>query len=589
MALGDNRNNESEDRKNKRKRRRWGDAVKTDAPPTLASAGDSEDPQQAKIRAMQESVKARLAAAKAKLKRPMAVESAAAPTAKKAKMYEFDMAKTNGPPKTVLSTSSPSLATAAAIVPKEPAKKPSNPYLAHQKEEEEVEEEADDTIDPSLVGAEGKQRKRHKELTFVEPGKYQELAELKREREARAAAAGFLSGRKQGHTLTAVSISTDVLDTDSSVDVPRADAHPETKMPVAIEWWDTDLLPPHVREQVATEENKLLLKQSKATLKQVGATGDDAATNEVTSEESLEALRQRCYAEAKLENSRTSSLVQHIVPVRKISKQRKPVLHLTQKELKRQRKLRRQEKQQKLQDLQAAGLVEAPEPRLTLSNFIKVLGDQAYLDPSQMERKVQEQMEARQRAHLTRNAANKLTKEQRNAKLSRKYEDRGTIETCIFFVRDVSHNYHRAKLDTNAQQFLLTGCVLEVPGRYACVVVEGSPRGIQKFSRLLLVRMQWNGDDFPKDNFCEKVWQGIVPKRLFKGFLFQTAESEDQARKILKTKGVEHYWNQTADYATGKMSGIHLKIADNDQTEDDNPFQMKEGDDDDIVMKESSG
>lgn len=577
MALEDTKNNDdSEDRKKKRKRHRWGEAVKMEAAPTVASS--SETPQQAKIKAMQESVKARLAAAKAKLKRPMpAVSTSSAPVAKKAKVYELDMEKTNAPPKTISSL--------PAANPSKSAK-PSNPYLAHRNQNDDDEEEQDDTIDPLLITAVGKQRKRHKELTFVEPGKYQELAELKREREARAAAAGFLSGRKQGHTLTAVSIATtDIIDTTDSTDIPRADAHPETKMPVAIEWWDADLLPPNVREQVTKEENKLLLKQSKAALKQVGISEDGHATADGNVEESLDALRERCFVEAKLENSRTSSLVQHIVPVRKISKQRKPVLHLTKKELKRQRKLRRQEKQQKLQDLQAAGLVEAPEPRLTLSNFIKVLGDQAYLDPSQMERKVQEQMEARQRAHLTRNAANKLTKEQRNAKLVKKYQDDGTIETCIFFVRDVSHNYHRAKLDTNAQQFLLTGCVLEVPGRYACIVVEGSSKGIQKFSRLLLVRMQWNGEDFPKDNVCEKVWQGIVPKRLFKGFLFQTAESEDQAKKILKTKGVEHYWNQTAGYASGKLSGIHLKLVEDSQTEDDNPFQMEEGGDDDIVMK----
>jgi U4/U6 small nuclear ribonucleoprotein PRP3 len=489
--------------------------------------------------------------------------------------------------------------------------KSSNPYLAHRGAPPDDDggdelDVVDATIDPALVDAVGRQRKPRKELTFVEPGKYQQLAEVKREREARAAAAGFLSGRKQGHTLTAISMGSVVVDNnndismadDSAMDstiliVPRADAHPETKMPVAVEWWDTDLLPLHLREQVAAEENKLLLKQSKAAVLKVEIVGggDNDGTKDGSSEDSsLEALRIRCYAEALLENSRTSALVQHIVPVRKISKQRKPVLHLTKKELKRQRKLRRQEKQQQFQDLQAAGLVPAPEPRLTLSNFIKVLGDQAFLDPSQMERKVQEQMEARQRAHLNRNASDKLTKEQRNAKLARKYQTDSattTIETCIFFVRDVSHNYHRAKIDTNAQQFCLTGCVLEVPDQYACVIVEGSPKAIQKFSRLLLVRMQWNGEDFPKDNGCEKVWQGIVPKRTFKGFLFQTAESADQARKILKTKGVEHYWNLTADHASGKMSGIRLKlvVVDDDEATEDNPFQVDTAGDNDIIME----
>jgi Protein of unknown function (DUF1115) len=98
--------------------------------------------------------------------------------------------------------------------------------------------------------------------------------------------------------------------------------------------------------------------------------------------------------------------------------------------------------------------------------------------------------------------------------------------------------------------------------------------------------MQWNGEDFPKDNVCEKVWQGIVPKRTFKGFLFQTAESADQARKILKTKGVEHYWNQTADHASGKMSGIRLKLVVDDDAAEDNPFHLDTaGGENDIIME----
>ena len=84
------------------------------------------------------------------------------------------------------------------------------------------------------------------------------------------------------------------------------------------------------------------------------------------------------------------------------------------------RKRRREQKQREFQDLQAAGLIEPPEPRLTLQNFIRVMGDQAYVDPSQMERTVMEQVQKRQRAHLERNESKKLTKEQRAEKLRNK-------------------------------------------------------------------------------------------------------------------------------------------------------------------------
>jgi hypothetical protein len=73
--------------------------------------------------------------------------------------------------------------------------------------------------------------------------------------------------------------------------------------------------------------------------------------------------------------------------------------------------------------LQAAGLVEPPEPRLTLSNFIRVLGDQAFVDPSQMEQRVMEQIQARQRAHTDHNECNKQTKDQKKGKRTKKLQE----------------------------------------------------------------------------------------------------------------------------------------------------------------------
>jgi U4/U6 small nuclear ribonucleoprotein PRP3 len=306
--------------------------------------------------------------------------------------------------------------------------------------------------------------------------------------------------------------------------------------------------------------------------------------------------------QASLSYCKTAELIQHIVPVKppnaRDGSQVEPVLHLTKKELKRQRKLRRQEKQRELQDLQAAGLIPAPEPRLTLKNFIRVLGDQAYVDPSQMEQKVMEQVQARQRAHLERNEARKLTKEQRSAKLRKKYEEdtsKTGLHVALFYVKNLSHPYHRTKVDLNAQQYNITGGVVECETpQVACVICEGGPKAIKKFTRLMSVRMKWKGPDneddddgeeeedgdeegedgavkhkFDKENKCELVWTGMATKRSFKGFVFQACETSDQAQKILRTKGVGHYWDQVLAQASGKGESLRLKLADSDDDEED--------------------
>ena len=542
--------------------------------------GEQQDP--AKLLALQESVKARLAAAKAQ-----AAADQSRPS-KKAKVFELDMTVTGPTFRKEAERLAPPPAAAAPPAPPPP---PSNPYLAH----------AIDTTETPLderLGRVGKNRTHHKPLTFVEPGQWQERAEKHREKVALAQP--YLSGRKVGHTITAPTLASVYGGVGDAVDEtlpPRWDAHPDTNMPLALEWWDMELLPKGLQKQVAAAEAKQLkpLTQEKT---------DDEPVSDMTTH-----LRETCLQQASLSYSKTATLVQHIVPIRPAHANlpaQQPVVHLTKKELKRQRKLRRQEKQREMQDLQAAGLVPAPEPRLTLSNFIRVLGDQAYLDPSQMEQKVLEQMEARQRAHLERNAATKLTKEQRAEKRSNKLREDTTkgVTVAIFYVKDMTHPYHRTKLDLNAQQNNVSGGVLESaePG-LACVICEGGPKAIKRLVRLMTVRMKWTGpsedeeessDDedenpentktpFNPDNRCDLVWQGMAAKRLFNGFVFQSCETPNQARKILKAKGVAHYWDQVMQHAAGNGQGIQFRLTE-DSDEEDNPFQQPE--DEDIVMKE---
>ena len=199
-----------------------------------------------------------------------------------------------------------------------------------------------------------------------------------------------------------------------------------------------ELLPSKLKKQVASYEGKALSRATQSKMQQLSSSasssnvavdttgtatetaasekkikdedgGDGVAGKEeavaaaavvaptTTTIDKAQELRTKCADQASLSYSKTASLIQHIVPITPPGEVGKkpvePVLHLTKKERKRARKRRREQKQRELQDLQAAGLIEPLEPRLTLQNFIRVMGDQGYVDPSQMERTIMEQVQ----------------------------------------------------------------------------------------------------------------------------------------------------------------------------------------------------
>lgn len=599
------------------------------APPAAASDNNSSLTAAEKVKAMQASIQARLQAVKAQQavggvgSATMASTGASssatdARPAKRAKHFELDMSVT-GPTfqkasETIPGSSKTANRDAKANSSSAPKKKV-NPYLAHTAKDDEKETET--MMIDDRVGRASKERVRNKVMKFVEPGTFQKMAERRREKAAKAQESGYISGRKAGHTVQSAGLADiygDSSGTAAAVEetvetlAPRWDAHPDTKMPLAVEWWDVELLPSKLKKKVAAAESLALSKQSKAALQ---ALDGDEEKDGAKEEESSEDLRALCFNNAKLSYSKTSELVQHIVPIKPPNAYTGPpkeaVMHLTKKEQRRQRKLRRRETQREQQDLQAAGLLPAPEPRLTLQNFIRVLGDQAYVDPSQMEKKVMQQMEARKQAHNERNEAKKLTKEQRAAKRAKKLEEDTSqgVQVAVFFVKDMSHPYHRAKVDLNAQQYNISGAVVESQNpSMACVVVEGGPKAIKKYIRLMTVRMKWTGPDdesdsddeedneaekatqkFNPENTCELVWEGMVVKRLFNGFMFQSCETPDQARKVLKTKGVAHYWDQVAASSSGQSTKLGLRVANDSDDEDNNPFKTAADDDEDVVMQ----
>jgi hypothetical protein len=155
------------------------------------------------------------------------------------------------------------------------------------------------------------------------------------------------------------------------------------------------------------------------------------------------------------------------------------------------------------------GLIPAPEPKFKLSNFMKVLGDQAIAgkavalsynimivlstnstllysilcaldnnkllmifdiqfsffnpnpatDPSKVELRVLQQMRQRQLNHEMRNISAKLTPAERKAKRIQKLQEDTTrqVHVAAFRIKDFTDPKHRFKVDVNAQQHFLTG------------------------------------------------------------------------------------------------------------------------------------
>jgi Protein of unknown function (DUF1115). len=112
---------------------------------------------------------------------------------------------------------------------------------------------------------------------------------------------------------------------------------------------------------------------------------------------------------------------------------------------------------------------------------------------------VRKAMADRLQAHLERNAKRKLTKEQRAEKFMRKLRRDSALEcrVAIFRVEDLSNGAHRFKVNMNAQQLALNGVCI-IPDKKAglnlpaVVVVEGGPRAIKFYKKLMLRRIKWN-------------------------------------------------------------------------------------------------
>ena len=269
-----------------------------------------------------------------------------------------------------------------------------------------------------------------------------------------------------------------------------------------------------------------------------------------------------------------SLFVQHPVPVAGPKRGPPPApraLHLTEKERKKIRRRERKTAQDETNLKIKLGLMDAPPPKVKMSNMARVYGEEAVLNPTKVEEEVRRQVEERQRKHLEHNASHKLTKEERSDKNWKKHEEDLSVEvtTCVFRVRDLDDNRHRFKVNKGAADNHLHGVALLHAGA-SIVVVEGGPRGVRKFKRLMMHRIDWNqkweaeeeleeGKDDPNDprrgargrervvpegeNECELVCEIVRSERAFHNFFFRAASGEASMLRFFTQKGVPEFFH----------------------------------------------
>ncbi|KAF9922883.1 hypothetical protein FBU30_006980 [Linnemannia zychae] len=281
-------------------------------------------------------------------------------------------------------------------------------------------------------------------------------------------------------------------------------------------------------------------------------------------------------ARIEVEDSLITHYVQHPVPIEPpneaahaASSKPRPLM-LTPKERKRLRRQRRAELLKEKQDKIRLGLLPPDAPKVKLANMMRVLGQEAVLNPTEIEMKVRQQVADRLQTHLDQNAERKLSHEERKAKEAKKKEDdvaKG-IHVSLYKINDLSHPQKKFKVDRNAAQLGLTGVVLMYP-TFSIVLVEGGKKAINQYKKLMLRRIDWadntrlDGTEVPDtttDNKCLLVWEGQIKDRQFQTFRFLKATNDVQLKQVLSRHSIQHYWDQALGFKEEDMLGAEVTL-----------------------------
>jgi len=263
-----------------------------------------------------------------------------------------------------------------------------------------------------------------------------------------------------------------------------------------------------------------------------------------------------------------SVYVEHPVPIEPPAEAPEPPplpMFLTKKERQKLRRRTRMERELQRQEMVARGFIPAPEPKVKISNMMRVLAADASADPTKIEQEVQKQMQMRLKNHNDRNQARKKTDEEKRAKKLEKLAKETAVETTVhlYKIGDLQSKQNRYKIDVNAQYYKLHGIGI-ISDDCSLLCLEGGAKSLNKFKKLLQRRIKWNksaDDDDDEDemesdeeddkggkNFCKLVWEGKLQKAAFPEFKFEVSRSEGNARDLLRRRQCEHYWDLVKNF-----------------------------------------
>ncbi|PAV59054.1 hypothetical protein WR25_10760 [Diploscapter pachys] len=230
-------------------------------------------------------------------------------------------------------------------------------------------------------------------------------------------------------------------------------------------------------------------------------------------------------------------------------------VYLTTKERKKIRRQNRKEMQKEQTEKIRLGLMKPPEPKVKISNLMRVLGSDAIQDPTKMEAHVKKQMAERVKKHEQANAERKLTTEQKAAKKTKKISEDTSIavHVTVYRIKSLMNPAHKFKVEKNAKQLQMTGVIM-LHRALNVVVVEGGPKQQKFYKNLLLNRIKWSdeiigqkkaakGDEPGERNSCQLIWEGMAKRRAFRDFQIVTATLDKQAREYFEKHAVAQYWD----------------------------------------------
>ncbi|CAN6633837.1 hypothetical protein TRVA0_014S01420 [Trichomonascus vanleenenianus] len=252
--------------------------------------------------------------------------------------------------------------------------------------------------------------------------------------------------------------------------------------------------------------------------------------------------------------------IQHPVPIKPPWERHQPAeikMHMTKKEMKRQRKITRAARYKEQQDRIRLGLDPAPPPKVKLSNMMRVYMNEAIHDPTATEHKVKHEMAERKSKHEQENADRKLSEDQKwEKKLDKIEQDKAKgVYSAVFRVEKLVDGKHKFIVNDHAKRSGMTGIVI-FNEKFVLIIVEGSKREVDKYVKLMTNRVKWTEAAPPRDeeeaanrpdlsdNKCSIVWYGQLKRPKFMKWTLNDAETEQDAKDILSRNEAEHYWMQ---------------------------------------------